>query len=75
MAHQKHPKSQNKGSKKQSAAKQAAQKKLKDRRATKFRNEELRMMLDSETSAVYSVCFRYFCVVLSLMLCTFPADQ
>lgn len=58
MAHAKRPKSHHKGTQKQATAKQAAQKKLKDRRATKFRNEELRTMLDNETSTVYSVRLR-----------------
>jgi hypothetical protein len=59
MAPPKRPKSLQRGTQKQAAAKQAAQKKLKDRssRALKFRNEELRTMLDGETSTVYSVRF------------------
>jgi hypothetical protein len=57
MTHQSQKRSRSqKGGKKQTAAKQAAtQKKLKDRRATKFHNEELRTLLNSETSTIYSV--------------------
>jgi hypothetical protein len=77
MTHPKRPKSQNKGSKGHAVAKQAAQKRLKDHRATKFRNEDLRTMLNMETSVVYFVRFRYLSgyVLLSLMLCAFLTDQ
>ncbi|RDB16928.1 hypothetical protein Hypma_002396 [Hypsizygus marmoreus] len=51
MAHSKRTKSTKTGSQKHTAAKQAAKKKSKG--AVKFRNEELRTMLDSQCSLLY----------------------